>query len=73
MEKTYKNNSEVVITENLKKIVQVTLKKEMDAKKIKFKTPKTEMYEGRRELILTCDSKDIYYVMNRTLMRLKQK
>ena len=64
MEKSYKNNSEVVVTENLKKIVQVTLKKEMDSKKIKFKTPKTEMYEGRRELILTCDSKDIYYVMN---------
>lgn len=64
MEKTYKNNSEVVITENLKKIVQVTLKKEMDNKKIKFKTPKTEMYEGRRELILTGDATDIYYVIN---------
>jgi hypothetical protein len=36
----------------------------MDNKKIKFKTPKTEMYEGRRELILTGDSTGIYYVMN---------
>ena len=36
----------------------------MDPKKIKFKTPKTEMYEGRRELILTGESDNIYYVMN---------
>ena len=62
--KTYKNNSEVIATENLKKIVQVTLKKEMDNKKIKFKTPKTEMYEGRRELEITGETKDVFYVMN---------
>lgn len=62
MEKTYKNNSEVIATENLKKIVQVTLKREMDNKKIKFKTPKTEMYEGKREVVMDTDSKDAFYV-----------
>ena len=61
MEKTYKNNSEVIATENLKKIVQVTLKREMDNKKIKFKTPKTEMYEGKREVLLNTDSENIFY------------
>lgn len=64
MEKTYKNNTEIIATENLKKIVQVTLKKEMDNKKIKFKTPKTEIYEGRREIIIEDDSNDSYYVYN---------
>ena len=62
MEKTYKNNSEVIATENLKKIVQVTLKREMDNKKIKFKTPKTAMYEGKREVKISTDSKDLFYV-----------
>ena len=57
----YKNNFEVVATENLKKIVQVTLKKEMDTKKIKYRTPKTEMYEGKREVVMESDSKDLYY------------
>lgn len=58
MEKVYKNNSEVIATENLKKIVQVTLKKEMDNKKTKYLTPKTEMYEGKREIVF--DEKSDY-------------
>ena len=62
MEKTYKNNSEVVVTQNLKKIVQVTVKKEMDNKKIKFKTPKSEIYEGAREIKLESDSSDLFYI-----------
>ena len=44
MEKEKKNVSETVVTENLKKITQVTLKKEMDNKKIKYMNPKTEVY-----------------------------
>ncbi|MCR5847415.1 MAG: hypothetical protein K6G75_04785 [Lachnospiraceae bacterium] len=61
MEKTYKNNSEIVVTENLKKIVQVTLKKEMDNKKMKFRTPKTEIQEGLGKISIETDSEGMYY------------
>lgn len=47
-----KNNVEVVSTENLKKIVQVTMKNEMDSKKIKLMTPKVALYEGHKEIVL---------------------
>ncbi|MCR4650107.1 MAG: hypothetical protein K5776_13630 [Lachnospiraceae bacterium] len=60
-EKEYKNNSEIVTTENLKSIIQITLKKEMDNNKIKYKTPKMEIYEGRREILLETDSEELYY------------
>ena len=61
MEKELKNNTEVIATENLKKIVQVSLKKEMDNKKIKYRSPKTEVYEGRKEIKLTTECNNLFY------------
>ena len=55
MEKTTKNNVEIVATENMKKIVQIALKNEMDNKKTKFQNPKTELFEGSRDIVV--DSK----------------
>ena len=51
MEKTVKNNIEIVATENMKKIVQIALKNEMDNKKTKFQNPKIELFEGSRDII----------------------
>lgn len=64
MEKVYKNSVEVVATENLKKIVQVVLKKEMNNSKTKFLSPQTALYEGRKEINLDPDNIKIenYYV-----------
>jgi len=66
IKKTEKNTAESIITQNLKRIVQVTLKKEMDEKKIKYKTPKTEIQEGKREIIVDCEGEGLYYVFAKT-------
>ncbi len=62
MEKEKKNLSETVVTENLKKIIQVTLKKEMDNKKTKYMNPKTEVHEGQRVIEVESDTDGLYFV-----------
>lgn len=44
-----KNTVEVVATENLKKIIQISLKNEMNNDRIKYMTPKIALYEGHKE------------------------
>lgn len=52
MEEVYKNNKEIVATENLKKIVQVSLVNEMDKKKMKNTNPKLMLTEGLNEILI---------------------
>lgn len=63
METVYKNSIEVVTTENLKKIVQVILKKEVDNKKTKFLSPQTALYENQKPVSIDKEEKnEVYYV-----------
>lgn len=63
MVKVYKNTSDIIATEHLKKIVQVNLKKEMDNKKTKYLSPQTALYEGRKNISMDSEETvERYYV-----------
>ncbi len=62
MESKYLNNKETVATENLKKIVQISLKNEMDKKKMKNLNPKIAVSERLNEVVLPKTFYDNYYV-----------
>lgn len=62
MDEVFINNKETVATENLKKIVQVSLKNEMDKKKMKNTNPKLVATEGLNEVILDEDNIESYFV-----------
>lgn len=58
-----KNTVGAVVTEAYEKIVQITVKKEIDVKSIKILTPKEVLYEGGRQLVLDARSTAArYYV-----------
>lgn len=62
-ETTGKNMIQPVITENYGKFIQITVKKDIDAKSIQILTPKEVLYEGGRELVLSSENRaDRYYV-----------
>lgn len=57
-----KNSKEVVATENLKKIIQISLKNEMDNSKTKYMNPKVALYEGHKEIEIDCNNSErLYY------------
>lgn len=62
MEESFKNNTETVATENLKKIVQVSLANEMDKKKMKITNPKLMLTEGLNEVLIGDDDTKSFHV-----------
>lgn len=58
-----KNYVDTAVTENLKTIVQIVLKSQVDSKKIKILTPKEVLFEGNREILLSSEEHpQRYYV-----------
>lgn len=61
-EKDVRNEKEIVATENLKKIVQISMKNEMDRKKVKYLNPKLALFEGGRDTAYEPMDMKGYYV-----------
>lgn len=60
------NSSEVVVTQNYEKIVQLVLKNTMETKKLKNTKPLQVMFEGSRQLVVEIESPvSRYYVYGR--------
>lgn len=62
-----KNYVNTAVTENLETIVQIVLKNQIDAKKVKVLTPKEVLFEGSRDIILSGEERpERYYVYGKT-------
>lgn len=67
IEQAGENVLEIVPTAEYEKIVQIALKGTIEAKSIKYLTPKEVMYEGGRELAIANDNEiESYYVYGKT-------
>ena len=59
----YKNTIEPAITENYEKIIEISLKNEIDTKSIKILTPKQVLFEGNRDVYIDeISDSPCYYV-----------